>query len=652
MLGQNYLRRYRSASLPVKISLPLILVSLGVWTTGTLVLGQYFSRKLDQGQEKRAADLAALVEREIQRELTQLRNAARLLTVKGAIVEGTAEQDVKTLQKTLIPLGGILRTDISTLLGRDRRVILDFRKPVLDGVELSNQSLIDLMLTGSAVSTITSSIPSGPPVLVGTAPIKDSQGVIGGILLGTALSNELLDQINDSIDEQIVVVADNKVISSTFPKETAYSQSLMDLTQPTFLRINRRAFLAQPIVLKGLDGKQFNLILLISQQPLARAKKTLWSVILLVSSLGSGLTTIIGYGVARRIANPIQAITEVANQVVRENNFELRANADTQDEINRLAKALNQLIEWVGQYTYELEAASQTLESRVEDRTKELAKTLQELQDTQLQLIQTEKMSSLGEMVAGIAHEINNPISFVQGNLEPLNEYLSDLVDLIELYDTQYDQPTDTILQKQQEIDLDFVLDDLPKLLGSIKMGTKRVRDIVVSLRNFARLDEAIVKDVDIHDGIESTLLLLNHRLKYDVEVIKNYGPLPPAKCSPAQLNQVFTNIIVNALDAMSDTDCESKQIIITTRVVAIDNIQISIRDNGPGIPPEVRSKIFDPFFTTKPVGKGTGMGLGICFRILEHHRGNIEVKSELHQGTEFIITFPKDALPLEPVAA
>ncbi|MEL7502061.1 MAG: ATP-binding protein [Cyanobacteria bacterium J06554_6] len=248
-------------------------------------------------------------------------------------------------------------------------------------------------------------------------------------------------------------------------------------------------------------------------------------------------------------------------------------------------------------------------------------------------------------MVAGIAHEINNPISFIQGNIGPLKGYFEDLIDLLDAYQSEYTNPSEALIEKQEEADLEFLLEDAKKLLGSLKMGTERVRDIVVSLRNYSRLDEAAIKDVNLNEGIDSTLLILNHRIKHGIDVVKNYGNLPSVRCSPAQLNQVFTNIVANALDAMFDADSQTKQLAIVTRRLDATQVQISIRDTGPGMTPEVKAKIFDPFFTTKGVGKGTGLGMGICFKIIEQHRGNIDVITEVGQGTEFLITLPIEAL-------
>lgn len=288
--------------------------------------------------------------------------------------------------------------------------------------------------------------------------------------------------------------------------------------------------------------------------------------------------------------------------------------------------------------TRELNAS---LEQRVEQRTFELTRALQDLRQTQSQLVQAEKMSSLGQITAGIAHEVNNPISFIQGNIPALTHYFQDLLELIALYQIECPQPAAAIVAMQENIDIDFLINDVPKILSSMNIGTTRVCDIVLSLRNYSRLDESALKDVDIHEGIESTLLILNHRINHNIEVIKNYGALPLVSCSPSQLNQVFTNIISNALDAMLEDDGKPKQLIITTCTIHSDRVQISLRDTGSGMSVGVKDKIFDPFFTTKPVGTGTGLGLGICFKIIQQHRGNIEVVTAIGQGTEFIITLP-----------
>ncbi|MBE9198605.1 MULTISPECIES: ATP-binding protein [unclassified Nodularia (in: cyanobacteria)] len=363
---------------------------------------------------------------------------------------------------------------------------------------------------------------------------------------------------------------------------------------------------------------------------------------------------------SRLIARPLELVTNVARRITQESNFKLRANINSNDEVGTLATSLNQLVEWVGDYTQELELARdnleqrveertqelelarQNLEQRVEERTQELQKILQDLKETQGQLIQTEKMSSLGEMVAGIAHEVNNPVNFINGNIECANEYIQDLLILIDLYQQEYPEPSWIIAEKIAQIDLNFITKDLSSLLTSMKMGAQRIREIVLSLRNFSRLDESAIKKVNIHEGIDNTLLILNHKINQEIAVIKNYGVLPLIECYPSQLNQVFMNILSNAIDALMEQKANrEKQITIETSKLDADYIKVGIKDNGLGIPPEIINKLFNPFFTTKPVGKGTGLGLSISYQIIDKHKGKIEVISELGQGTEFIILLP-----------
>lgn len=365
--------------------------------------------------------------------------------------------------------------------------------------------------------------------------------------------------------------------------------------------------------------------------------------------LSVAIAAILATITSRAIASPLVALTQVANDIIKESDFRLRSAVKTKDEIGSLATSLNQLVEWVEEYTLALELARKTLEQRVEERTKELQKTLEKLQKTQTQLIQTEKMSSLGQMVAGIAHEINNPVNFIHANLQYAHEYAEDLLELVQLYQQQYPHPTPLIQKQIERIDIGFLSEDFYKILSSMKMGTERIRKIVLSLRNFSRLDEAEMKTVDIHEGIENALLILNHRLKTGIEVVKNYGDLPRIECYPAQLNQVFMHIIANSIDALEEVMgrrkqnayCQLSTILIYTEVTGVNYIRIRILDNGLGIAPEVKHKLFDPFFTTKPVGKGTGLGLSICYHIVEKHGGEIEVNSEVGKGTEFAIALP-----------
>ena len=279
------------------------------------------------------------------------------------------------------------------------------------------------------------------------------------------------------------------------------------------------------------------------------------------------------------------------------------------------------------------------------EQAAELNQALAQLKQTQAQLVQSEKMSGLGQMVAGIAHEINNPVNFIHANLPYLTEYVRDYCRLLTLYQASLPAKPAEISDFEQNIDFEFVEEDLPKMLASMKVGTERIRQIILSLRNFSRLDEADKKQVDLHEGIDSTLLLLHHRLKDKIQVLKHYGNLPLVECYPSQMNQVFLNLLSNAIDAVSDSPQPEKLIEITTGMVETAGnslLRISVRDSGPGVPVEIISKIFDPFFTTKPIGKGTGLGLAISYQIVvEVHQGRIWMENPPAGGAEFIIELP-----------
>ncbi|NEP11487.1 MAG: PAS domain S-box protein [Symploca sp. SIO2C1] len=294
------------------------------------------------------------------------------------------------------------------------------------------------------------------------------------------------------------------------------------------------------------------------------------------------------------------------------------------------------------------EAALQKLSEQEREKAQQLEKTLKELQDTQAQLVQQENMASLGQLVAGVAHEINNPISFIYGNIYPASEYIQDLLHLLQLYQQHYPQPVPEITEELHNIELDFIIEDFPKLLASMREGANRISEIVLSLKNFSNLEKKERKRVDIHQGINNTLLLLQHRFKHqpvgvEFELIKEYGNLPLVECYPSQLNQVFMNIISNGIDALeSDSRTLLGRITISTETLDPDRVAIRIANNGLGMTPEVRNRIFDPFFSTKPVGTGTGLGLAISYQIVVgKHQGMLTCLSEPEMGTEFWIELP-----------
>ncbi|NET47867.1 MAG: GAF domain-containing sensor histidine kinase [Merismopedia sp. SIO2A8] len=311
----------------------------------------------------------------------------------------------------------------------------------------------------------------------------------------------------------------------------------------------------------------------------------------------------------------------------------------------QLSSAINQA---------ELHARTKASAFAAQAQAHQLTETLNDLKQTQAQLIQSEKMSGLGQLVAGIAHELNNPVSFISGNLKYARSYFQDLLSLITLYQSHYKNPHPDIQSLIDEIDLGFLMDDCERLLKSVDMGADRISQVVLSLRNFSRLDEAEIKQVDIHEGLDNTLLILKHRLhtndsRRTIKITKYYGEISSINCHAGSLNQVFMSLLNNAIDALESVTDEREIELVTlpstmTLVTGetIQTVKIMVIDNGPGISPEHLNHLFEPFFTTKEVGKGTGLGLAISYQIIvEHHRGTLTCESALGEGAQFVIEIP-----------
>ena len=383
--------------------------------------------------------------------------------------------------------------------------------------------------------------------------------------------------------------------------------------------------------------------------------------LLVIAVVLSAVLTIV---MVRLILVPVYRL-EKASQDVANGDLDVEVPVTSNDEMGNLSLAFNQMtgslkeakekekvqterlkMQWdvLTETNQELEENSKRLESqkvKIENKNKQLQSAMNKLKEAQNQLVQSEKMASVGQLTAGIAHEINNPINFVSSNISPLKRDMEDIMKLLELCASETEKENlqkkfDNIEKFKEEIEYDVILQEVKQLLSGIEEGARRTMEIVKGLRNFSRLDEGEKKLADINEGIDSTLLMLRNQLKNRIEVVKNFGSIPQLLCYPGKLNQVFMNIINNAGQSI-----EGNGIIEISTIYEKKNIQVSIKDNGKGMSPEVAEHIFEPFYTTKDVGKGTGLGLSISYGIIKEHDGEIVVKSNEGEGTEFVITMP-----------
>ncbi len=374
---------------------------------------------------------------------------------------------------------------------------------------------------------------------------------------------------------------------------------------------------------------------------------------MIVSSmlLASAIAGLLAWRSTQAIARPIETLTHVAQRVALDADYTLRVPVTTDDEVGILAQSLNHLITQVAAHTQDLTTSAQVAEQQAQ----ELTKTLETLQYAQSQLIQAEKMSSLGQLAAGMAHEINNPITFIHGNIEYAHTYAQTLFDVVEQLLALVPELPSDVQDYLQQVELDFIRQDFPKVLLSLKRGVERINSLMLSLRVFSRLQEAQLKKVDLHEGIESTLMLLAHRLNAQPrrpEIVINcqFGTIPLVECYASQINQVFMNILTNAIDAIDDRWLQSPNygqptITINTACPSSGQVRVQISNNGVKIPDSAQHRLFDPFFSTKPVGKGVGLGLSICYDVVfEKHHGSITYQSPVadsKDGAQFTIDLP-----------
>ena len=529
------------------------------------------------------------------------------------------------------------------------------------------------------ISNLYRSAETGKPMITFAIPIVDKNGQQLGLLashlnleridfiirdqagLGQTARIYLVGNIGNNFSRVNVFVSATKFGSEEFPDGIS-SKGINDAINRKNGEGLYRNYKGVPVigVYRWLEFQDLALLAEIDQTEAFASARHLATSILLV-----GLTLALVMAIAmlllgRQIVRPILAIAHTA-ELVSKGDLTQKVPVLTQDEIGFLAKTFNEMIQQLESSYQKLSNYNRVLEVKVDERTQELKEkntdleqTLHKLKQTQAQLIQDEKMVALGQLVAGVAHEINNPVSFIYGNIKPARNYTESLLDLLNLYQQYYPDPAAEIIDMETIIELDFIREDFPCLLDSMEQGTSRIKEIVLSLRNFSRHDQSSQKQVNIHEGIDSTLLILQNRLKprtgnLEIQIIKEYGNLPLVECLASQVNQVFMNILANGIDALKISWEKSKskflsikpQIKIKTRVIDKNHISIHIIDNGIGIPEKVKNRIFEPFYTTKPIGKGTGLGLSLSYQIIvEKHGGNLYFNSG-EEGTEFVIELP-----------
>lgn len=468
-----------------------------------------------------------------------------------------------------------------------------------------------------------------------------SQDVILGYTVITK-NGKLLSRQGQSLDSDLPRI--QALLQKTAAKHSrqAYDSAIhVTQTQPPLyiaIRHDRQPIQAE---LNAYTGRMISLVLIIS-------------VVITVATM-IAVERIILRPVLSLRADLLTAINNLQHNI-RESPFQ-SAQLHRNDELGEVVSTFQLLYEKIWQAVDAHEAAS-LAEQQERDRANQLSDNITHLHKNQVQLVQSEKMTSLSQLVAGIAHEINNPISFIHGNVGHLKDYMDEVLSLIQLYDKHYPDPADEISEQADEIDIAFIQEDCPKLLNSIESGSTRVRDVVLSLRNFSRLDESDIKLVDIHEGIENTLMMLNHRLTNEadepiIQVSRDYDELPQVECYAGLLNQAFMSILFNAIEAFDNEDSTAyiaaqpqetfqPKITLQTTLVGESWAQITITNNGPPIRPEIQNQIFEPFFTTKPVGQGTGMGLSMAYQIVHgKHNGKLFCFSDAEADTEFVIQIP-----------
>ncbi|MEM9538546.1 MAG: ATP-binding protein [Cyanobacteria bacterium P01_E01_bin.42] len=638
--------KYARLSLRGKILLPFVSIFVVTWLGAALSLGYYINRTLERQAEREARSIASVILREFEREWQQLRLNARLLADRETIANAIQAREFATLQKILLPIRIGFNLDLIIALDRRGQLLVDLHQRGLVDTQLRDRlSPSKILNTVELSELVTAETPDRRDisVLLGTARIKSTQGIEGAILIGRVIDDLLAAEIVRGIEgEYLAIFHGDRLIATNLATARTANWQPPEAGDFSHLRIARASYLANTAAVTDFGNGKLEFVLLAPHFPLQRTQTRLWLIVGVFCGGGIAIAVMVGDRIARAIVGRLQHLVEATGQV-GQGELTTRLDIAARDEVGQLSRHFNTMA-----------AQLETRERQLQQYVDQLEQTLQELAETQSSLIIAEKMSSLGEMVAGIAHEINNPISFIYGNIPHASDYIHQLHSLFDLYHQHYPQPATAIVALQEEIDPDFLFQDLHELLASMKRGSNRIRNIVLDLRNFSRLDESEDKIANIHEGLETSLNLLHHRLKNEAQgdricIVKDYAEVPPIHCYPRQLNQVFFSLLANAIDALElaandppEGDWQPTVTLKTSFVSQQKEIHIYITDNGTGIDAEIIDKIFDPFFTTKAVGQGTGLGLTVSYQIItKKHDGRLLCSSQPGRGTEFTIALP-----------
>ncbi|MGD1809063.1 ATP-binding protein [Dapis sp. BLCC M126] len=655
-----HLNPYSNLPLREKISLPFLLVFLVIWIPGTLGIGYFFTRHTERKEIQQVKDVGSLILREFQQEITKMELDAQLLVEATTIKRALQSKNKTEILQQLLPLRINLSLDLMQVVDKNGNQLVDLRSSTLYQKKIPNQTAISQVINGVNFSNIIAAEKPAPSILIGTAPIKSNRGIIGGIIVGKAVSDKLLQELARGISEDIIALQKGEIIASSFPQAYTFSyEKIQELSQKNLkkIKVDNQFYITKTITITilGSDATELELVILSSITDLEVTKRNFWILISSLSLVGSVIAILVGYLVSNLIASRVSIMTN-ATEKLASGDLKIRLPVIYNDEVDRLAKGFNSMAEQLEVRERKIQHQMQQLEETLE-KLLTTEGILAKLSSNQAQLVQTEKMSSLGRMVAGIAHELNNPVSFIYGNVDHALQYFDDLLELINVYRQEYPQPTPLVNDILSEIEIEFLEEDIHNLLNSMKSGADRITNIVRSLRTFSRLDESGKKSVDINQNIESSLSVLQHRCYYSkkignqserqIQIIKEYGNLPPVVCNAGKLNQVFFNIIENAIDALETSIAKGEkiknpQILIKTEATDSNSVKIKIADNGCGMTEKLKTRIFDPFMTTKSVGSGTGLGLSISYSIVvDEHHGQLSCISAPGEGAEFLIEIP-----------